>query len=46
MERLIRAMEERRPARDQFEMPTFDELGDVEYFIRQFEEVAEVNRWG
>lgn len=46
MERLIQAMGERGPGRDRFKTPTFGGVGDVEYFIRQFDEVVEANNWG
>ena len=34
------------PQRDPFKAPQFDGTGDVNYFIRQFEEVANANGWG
>lgn len=44
MERLLQAVRE-EPRRDRFKPPTFDGTGDVDYFIRQFEEVADANGW-
>lgn len=39
LERLIQA-------RDRFKTPTFDGMGDVQYFMRHFREVADINQWG
>lgn len=42
---LERMMTEPRPARTPFKTPQFEGTGDIEYFIQQFNSVAEANEW-
>lgn len=44
IERLMRRLQQ-ASHRDQFKALVFDGTGDADYFIRQFMEVAEANRW-
>lgn len=46
LERLVAGQQDRPPpAPRSFKPPEFDGRGDVEFFIRQFQEVSEANEW-
>ena len=42
---LERVLEAQEPRPVQFKAPVFDGKGDIEYFTRQFRDVAEANQW-
>ena len=45
LEALLLVSQEDPRVNTQFEAPEFDGSGDVEYFVKQFTEVAEANQW-